>query len=93
MKSGIVLCVLLAGCASSRSGIVQDGTDTYTVIVTGKTGFVSSGDLKLSAYQQASRHCQSRSRILEVITENEQRGGVLGKFPGAQLKFRCIPPK
>jgi hypothetical protein len=87
---GLLLC---CSCVTNRSGVIQDGADTYSVIHVGKTGFVSSGDLKVAAYREAAAHCSRLGRALEVIGSDEQQGGVLGKFPQAQVRFRCLPSK
>lgn len=77
------------GC-SARSAIVPDGAN-FRIIVSGKSGFISSGDLKIKAYKQAALHCSSHHERLEIIEDREQRAGILGKFPEAELIFRCIP--
>jgi len=81
-------CVVLAGCTTT-SGVIADGPDTYTIIEAGKTGFTSSADLKIRAYQKASAFCSGKAASLTTIDEKETRGGVLGKFPEAQIRFRC----
>lgn len=86
----LAIAIALAGCGG-RSGIIQSGPDTYTVIVAGRSGFVSSADLKLSAYRQASGYCSRSGRTLEVLEESSKRTGGPGQFPEAQLKFRCNP--
>lgn len=85
----LMAMTILCGCAS-QTGVMANGPDTYSILITGGSGFVSSGSLKARAYQQAASYCAGRGKIMEIVDDQEQRGGVLGKFPEAQIKFRCI---
>lgn len=90
MRYTLLVVLALIGCATrQQSGVVPDGPDTYSVILAGKTGFTSSASLKISAYQKANEFCAAMGKRMEVVQESEQRGGVLGKFPEAHVRFRC----
>jgi hypothetical protein len=89
MRYLIPLLALFAGCATTTSGVIQDGPGTYSLVEAGKTGFVSSSDLRIRVLQRAAEHCRTYGRQLEVISTDEKPGGVLGKFPEASIRFRC----
>jgi hypothetical protein len=84
--------VLMSGCAT-QSGVIPNGPDTYSILVSGGSGFVSSGSLAIRAYQQAANYCSAKGMVMEVIDDKQQRAGVLGKFPEAQLRFKCVAAK
>lgn len=84
----IIAVLMIAGCAS-QSGVMPDGPNAYRVIVSGKSGFVSTGKLKISAYQQATRFCASNGKRAETIADNSVENGFL-RFPTADIRFQCV---
>jgi hypothetical protein len=84
----IAIAVALSAC-TSKSGVIPDGPDRYIVIVSGKTGFTPVGDLKISAYKQASGYCSSRGKRMETIEDKSVRAG-FGRFPEAEIRFKCV---
>lgn len=89
MKKLMLLALLLSGCATS-SGIIQDGKDSYILIVSGATRFSSSSDLKIHAYKDANLFCKKSDRQIETISERTIQAGVLSNSAEAELKFKCI---
>jgi hypothetical protein len=82
----------MCGCAT-QSGVIPNGPDGYSILISGGSGFVSSGSLAIRAYQQASDFCVQKGLRMEIIEDKQQRAGVLGKFPEAQVRFRCVAAK
>jgi len=90
MKNIIFTVLFLTGC-TTYSGIIQDGKDSYIVIVSGATRFSSSSDLKINAYKEANVFCKKSDKQLETISERTIQAGVLSNSAEAELKFKCIP--
>ncbi|MFT5709320.1 MAG: hypothetical protein ACI8QT_000006 [Halioglobus sp.] len=82
----LLLTLILVGCTSSP-GIIAIGDDTYTIMISGKSGFVPVGGMKADAYEGAQKHCKSLSKSLKEVSFNENSG--FGKFPEVELKFKC----
>lgn len=85
----LLLILLLSGCAT-HSGVIQDGKDTYIVMVSGGNSFASAGQLKIDAYQEASAYCQKQDKQLESMSDKTIQAGVLANTSEAELKFKCI---
>ena len=75
---------------AGSSGVMPDGQDTYRVMHTGKTGFVSSGSLQRKAYEEANGFCAQKSLIMETSSMESQRARPFGGFPEATLRFKCV---
>jgi hypothetical protein len=92
MKKLAILVLALSGCAT-HSGVIQDGKDSYLVIVSQGMGFSSAGDLKASAYKEAHLFCRRNGKRLETISEKIVQQGLLYDSAEADVKFRCIEVK
>lgn len=90
MKKILLLALLMAGCATN-SGVIQDGKDSFIVMVSGGSGFASAGALKIGAYKEASAYCKKQDKQLETISDKSIQAGVLANTSEVELKFRCIP--
>lgn len=87
------LALLLAGCASN-SGVIPIGQDTFMVSRQAATGFSGSGTLKAEAFQEASQHCASLGKSLQVISTHEASPPyILANFPKAEIQFMCLDAK
>lgn len=83
------MTTFVVGCTKS-TGIISDGKDAYLIMMSGKTGFVSSGSLKIKAYTEANNFCSEKGMVSESLNMDSKRAGILGKFPEATLHFRCV---
>jgi uncharacterized protein YceK len=92
MKKLIFLAVALSGCAAVHSGVIPDGKDSYTVIVSQGHSSASAGDLKALAYKEAGAFCKKDHKAIETISEKVVQEGLLSDTAEADLKFRCIEP-
>ncbi|MFC7300291.1 SHOCT domain-containing protein [Cognatiluteimonas weifangensis] len=92
MKRAIALALVLLCPAAfaGNTGVIPDGPDSYLIMRTGKTGFVSSSSLQKKAYEEASQFCQSKSLVMQTISMTSKRARPLGGFPEATLRFRCV---
>lgn len=86
----VVLFAFLAAC-TAQSGVMADGPDAYRVLITGKSGFTSTGSLKINAYRQATAYCARSGKRMEVITDSSVQNGFL-RFPSADVRFKCVDP-
>lgn len=87
-RTSMALLVLIAGC-TAQSGVMADGPEGYRVLVTGKSGFTSTGSLKISALRQASAYCARSGKRMETVSDNSVQNGFL-RFPSADIRFRCV---
>ena len=87
----LAISAALAGCAAN-SGVVPMGAGSFMVARQAATGFSGTGNLKADALKDASVYCAERGQDFEVITATQNEGPfVLGKYPRAEVTFRCIP--
>ena len=81
---------LLVGCATTSTGPVAAGVDTY--VISRQAGAFPSGrePLLTEALAEASATCSSMKKTLTVISTNENSGPyVLGNYPKATVMFTC----
>lgn len=92
MKCVISLALMMAPCVAvaANTGVVADGPDSYLILRTGKTGFVSSGSLQNKVYVEASEFCSGKGLVMETISVDSKRARPFGGFPEATLRFRCV---
>jgi hypothetical protein len=88
----VFACLLLVGCASS-TGIVPAGGDEYMSAKQQATGFPGLGDIKAGLLSEADAFCKGKGATLAVTKETEtQPPYVLGNYPHAEIRFKCIAP-
>lgn len=87
---GLLLCVLLASCASSSTGVMPTGNNTFSVSAsTGSaSGFGYSAATQELVYKQATDFCKNKDQSLEVVNF-DQTPYSFGRAATATLKFRC----
>lgn len=91
MKYQILLLMLIPTIASAgNTGVIPDGPDSYLIMRTGKTGFVSSSSLQKKAYEDAAAFCSEKSLVMETISMSAKASRPFGGFPEATLRFRCV---
>jgi hypothetical protein len=85
-----VCLFLVVGCATTSTGPVAAGVDTY--VISRQAGAFPSGrePLLTEALAEASATCSSMKKTLTVISTNENSGPyVLGNYPKATVMFTC----
>lgn len=83
------LLALLPACASSTE-IVPEGPDTYVAYKQAATGFSGTAPLKMEAMRDAAKYCEGEGKKYVVVSTSENPGGALGRYPGAEVRFRCL---
>lgn len=86
-----LLALALVGCASS-AGIVPAGNDTFMLARSGYGLGQSSSNVKAGLFKEASEHCASMGKSMDVISSDDKPGWP-GHFPEAEVKFRCVGAK
>ena len=84
----IAMLVMVSGCASTR--VVSIGKDTYMVQREAGTGFSGTNGIKMDALEAAGAHCKLIKKELEVVSTSENPGGIIGKYPSADVQFKCL---
>jgi hypothetical protein len=82
--------LMLAGCATTSTGPVAAGIDTY--VISRQAGAFPSGrePLLTEALAEASATCSSMKKTLTIISTNENSGPyILGNYPKATVMFSC----
>ena len=79
---------LLAGCQSP--GVVQTGPDTYMLASSNAADtFGNTSKMKSEVIQDANRFAESKGKVAERISSEENRPPV-GGFPSYEYHFRLI---
>lgn len=81
---------LLTGCATTSTGPVAAGPDTY--IISRQAGAFPSGrePLLSEALAEATATCGGQKKTLKIISTNENAGPyILGNYPKATVMFSC----
>ena len=85
------IVLIIVGCATSSTGVFPSDKDTFTVVVTGKTGYSQLGELQKRAYQEANDFCQRKGKMLQPVAANAVPPGY-GNMPSFELRFRALSP-
>ena len=92
MKYALLLLpvAFLAGCATTSSGAISAGPDTF--VVSRQAGAFPSGrePLLAEALGEAAATCASRKKTMKLISTTENPGPyILGNYPKATIVFSC----
>lgn len=88
----IITICFTGGCATTGTdGIVQIGPDQYMVGGLGKFTDFSSSGVKARLYQDASKYCADRGRVMLPMNSTGQDSG-FGTYASAEIQFRCLLP-
>jgi len=81
---------LLAACASN-SGVQPYSGDVLHVTRQGATGATSPSLLRGAAENDARTYCEGRGQRFALVEAIEAEPPfILGRFPRAEIRFRCI---
>ena len=86
----LVVFVALTGCATTSTGPIAAGTDTF--IVSRQAGAMPSGrePLLAEALSEARDKCASLGRPIQMLSTSENPGPyILGIYPKATVMFAC----
>ncbi len=88
-KLTVLSIICLASCASN-SGIIEIGDGELFIAKQASTGFPGTGGIKSEALEEATSHCSSQGKSLDIVKLEENEGPyVLGKYPRVELTFVC----
>ena len=91
-RCSAALAVTFLGACASHSGVAPMGAGVYMISKQAATGIGGLGNLKAEVLQDAEKHCTEKATQLEVVKVTENEGPfVLGKYPRAEVQFRCMP--
>ena len=88
---GSVLLGLLAGCATTSTGPLPAGQDTF--VVSRQAGAFPSGrePLLAEALAEANAKCAGSGKAVKLLSTTENPGPyILGNYPKATIVFSCI---
>lgn len=93
MKNKIAFIALtLCGCATTgTNGVVQIGPELYMIGGLGNFTDQSSSAVKARFYQQGSKYCEERDKVMLPVNSTGQDAGY-GTYASAEIQFRCLPP-
>ena len=89
----VALIVLLVGCATTTTGPVSAGKNTY--VMSRQEGAFPSGSEPLMAEElaEAGVFCSNADKEIKLINSAENSGPyILGNYPKATITFSCIEP-
>ncbi|WP_286873361.1 hypothetical protein [Spongiibacter sp.] len=89
----LALISLLTGCATTTTGPMPAGKNTY--VMSRQEGAFPSGNEPLMAevLAEASVFCSNQDKEVKLINSNENSGPyILGNYPKATITFSCIEP-
>jgi len=82
--------MLLGGCATTdTNGVVTVGPNQYMIGGLGKFTDFSGSAVKARRYEEASKFCAERGKVMESISSVAQDSG-LGTYASAEVHFRCV---
>jgi hypothetical protein len=90
MLLGFVLLGLIGGCATTSTGAVSAGADTF--VVSRQAGAFPSGrePLLTEALAEAGSTCAGMKKTFKVVSVTENPGPyILGNYPKATVVFSC----
>jgi hypothetical protein len=85
------LVALLASCATTTTGAIAAGPDTF--VVSRQAGAFPSGrePLLAEAIGEANVTCAAMKKSMKLVTTTENPGPyILGNYPKATVVFSCI---
>lgn len=84
------IALALSACAS-HTGVVSMGRDTFMIAKQQATGFPGLGNMKAEIISEASQHCASLGKELQIVSTYEtQPPYVLGNYPRSEIQFMCL---
>ena len=86
----IFFAAMLAGCATSSTGPISAGPDTF--VVSRQAGAFPSGKepLLVEALAEANAKCTNLGKTMNLLSTTENPGPyILGNYPKATVIFKC----
>ena len=86
-----VITTILSGCATSSTGVIAAGNNTY--VISRQEGAFPTGNepLLAQAITEANVFCSNEKKEVKIIDTHERSGPfILGNYPKATVTFSCI---
>ncbi|MFZ6747758.1 hypothetical protein [Undibacterium sp. Ren11W] len=89
---GIAIATAVVGCAATGTdGIVLIGPDMYMIGGQGKFTDFSGSAVKARFYQDASKFCSGKNRVMHPMNSTAQ-DAAYAAYASAEIQFRCVLP-
>lgn len=82
-----MLSVLIAGCASTSTGVTSIGPNTYMLGERGGSFDYTASEIKVRLYRESQAFCASRGMLAVPLNSTGQDAG--WQFASAEIQFRC----
>lgn len=91
MRPALLLATTMLGACASHTGVVAMGNNTYMIAKQQATGFPGLGNMKAEIIAEASKHCASQGKDLQVLSSKETDPPyILGNYPRSEIEFTCV---
>ena len=86
-----IIAGLLIGCASTTTGVVPMGRDTYMIAKEQGSGFPGLGTMKGEIITEAVQFCAKQGKEFQITSTKEtQPPFILGNYPRSEIEFMCL---
>ena len=83
------VAMMLAGCAVPTTGVVPQNNGLMTITRQGEGFWVTTASLSAQTRTDAAEHCKGLGKTSNVIHSKEIQSGALGRWPEAEILFKC----
>lgn len=91
---GLITAAALVGCASSTTGVISMGRDTYMISKEQGSGFSGLGSMKGEIITEAVQFCTKQGKEFQLTASKEtQPPYILGNYPRSEIEFKCVTTK
>jgi len=89
----ILIVLLISGCATTTTGPMPAGKNTY-VMSRQESAFPSGSEpLMAEVLSESNIFCSNQDKEIKLINSTENPGPyILGNYPKATITFSCIEP-
>jgi hypothetical protein len=85
----IAAVIAVTGCASN-TGVTPMGGGTYMIAAQAATGIGGLGNIKADLLREADQFCTGKGQEMDLVRIQENEGPyVFGKYPRAEVQFKC----
>lgn len=84
----VVSVAMLAACASTSTGVVSTGEDTYMLARQDPMAHYGS-EVKAKLYKEGAAFCTSKGKKFQQITSSSQDAVIYRVHAGAEIQFAC----
>jgi hypothetical protein len=86
-----LISLAVVACASSTTGVVSMGRDTYMISKEQGSGFSGLGSMKGEIITEGVQFCKKQSKEFQLTSVKEtQPPYILGNYPRSEIEFMCL---